>query len=140
MQKNGGDFTQGEGKKKELKQIKISAKCHTALTISKARGESYEMLLWRLMSSPTPEVPEGESKAINSEYGEKENKINDFLNQFGLTGRDIGSLAKQYVKNENLRLKGYKPIDKLKAFTLILWFIIAVLCLPYIFALLREVI
>lgn len=140
MQKNEGDFTQGESEKKERKQIKISAKCHTALTISKARGESYEMLLWRLMSSPTPKVPEGESMGINRGYGEKENEINNFLNQFGLSGQDIGSLAKQYVKNENLRLKGYKPLDKTKAFAYILWFFLVALSLPVIFAFLREVI
>lgn len=128
-------------KREERKNIKVCLRCHTLLKAEKRPSETYDVLLLRLLRDKK-EGSEGlTTGSVGSNLEDKsdiKNEITSFLASFGVTPSDIGVFTKQYLKNENLKLKlpKGKPLDVNKAIktvsiAVLIGFVV-VITLPYI--------
>lgn len=144
MEEKEGVLSQAGAHEKEgekRKNIKVCLRCYTLLKAEKHPSETYDGLFLRLLR----DTKRGSEGLIEGSAGSKledktdiKNEITSFLSSFGVTPSDIGALTKQYLKNDNLKLKlpKGKPLDVNKAIktvsiAVLIGFVV-VIAFPYI--------
>jgi len=96
------DISPAKNHPEERKQIKVSPGCISALKAAKSKGESYEQLIFRLLSDARLGEPAGGKSTLIAQ-------INPLVREFGLNTEDIGPLVKDALKMAKFEKR--KPLN-----------------------------